>query len=66
MAEKYNLTPAKIAIRYCLEKATLPLPKSTHEERIKANLDIDFKLSKEDIEVLDKVHDKELDRQFRS
>ncbi len=66
IAEKYNLTPAKIAIRYCLEKGTLPLPKSTHEERIKANLDIDFKLSKEDIEVLDKVHDKELDRQFRS
>ena len=62
IAEKYNVTPAKIAIRYCLEKGTLPLPKSTHEERIKANLEIDFKLDKEDIEILDKVHNPELDR----
>ena len=66
IAEKYNVTPAKIAIRYCLEKGTLPLPKSTHEERIKANLEIDFKLKEEDIKTLDKVHNPELDRKFRS
>ena len=66
IAEKYNVTPAKIAIRYCLEKGTLPLPKSTHEERIKANLEIDFKLNKEDIKTLDKVHNPELDRPLRS
>ncbi len=66
IAEKYNVTPAKIAIRYCLEKGTLPLPKSTHEERIKANLEIDFKLAKEDLAILDKVHNAELDRKFRS
>ena len=66
IAEKYNVTPAKIAIRYCLEKGTLPLPKSTHEERIKANLEIDFKLKEEDIKILDKVHNPELDRKFRS
>jgi diketogulonate reductase-like aldo/keto reductase len=66
MAEKYNVTPAKIAIRYCLEKGTLPLPKSTHEERIKANLDVDFNLSKEDVEILDKVHNPDLDRPLRS
>ena len=66
MAKKYNVTPAKIAIRYCLEKNTLPLPKSTHEERIKANLEIDFKLEKEDILLLDKIHNKDLDRPLRS
>lgn len=66
MAEKYNVTPAKIAIRYCLEKNTLPLPKSTHEERIKANLDVDFKLDAEDIKILDTIHNKDLDRPFRS
>ena len=66
IAEKYNVTPAKVAIRYCLEKGTLPLPKSTHEERIKANLEIDFELKKEDIEILDKVHNPNLDRPFRS
>ncbi len=66
IAEKYNVTPAKIAIRYCIEKGTLPLPKSTHEERIKANLEIDFKLKEEDIKILDKVHNPDLDRKFRS
>lgn len=66
MANKYNVTPAKIAIRYCLQKNTLPLPKSTHEERIKANLDIDFELSEEDIKILDNIHNPDLDRPFRS
>ena len=42
MAEKYNTTPAKICIRFCIQNNTLPLPKSTHKERINANLDVDF------------------------
>jgi len=54
-AKKYNVTPAQICIRYCLEKQTLPLPKSTHEQRIKENASIDFKISKEDIQKLDQI-----------
>lgn len=56
MALKYNTTIAKICLRYCIEKNTIPLPKSIHEERIKDNLDIDFKLSKEDMKYLDSLH----------
>ncbi len=66
MAKKYNVTPAQLALRYCVDNNTLPIPKSTHEERIKANLDIDFKISKEDMETLDKFHNVDLDRPLRS
>ena len=66
MAKKYNVTPAALALRYCIEKNTLPLPKSTHEERIKANLNLDFKISEEDLEILDEFHNVDLDRPLRS
>ncbi len=55
MADKYNTTLAKLCIRYCVERNTLPLPKSVHEERIIANLDVDFKLEKEDLEYLNSL-----------
>ena len=66
IALKYDVLPSQIAIRYCLEKNTLPLPKSTNPERQRLNLDVDFKISDEDIKILDKVHNKELDRHLRS
>ncbi|HPG43010.1 MAG TPA: aldo/keto reductase, partial [Acholeplasmataceae bacterium] len=30
MAKTYGVTPAQLCIRYCIEKGTAPLPKSTH------------------------------------
>ncbi|GEK90571.1 aldo/keto reductase family protein [Alkalibacterium kapii] len=57
MAKKYDATVAQLAIRYCLEKDTLPLPKSTHEKRIIENRQLDFEISKEDIEKLDQIKD---------
>ena len=66
VAKKYNVLPSQIAIRYCLEKNTLPLPKSTNIERQKLNLAVDFKISDEDMKILDSVHNKDLDRPLRS
>lgn len=57
MAEKYEKTPAQICIRYCIEKETLPLPKSTHESRIIENTQVDFKMDPKDIEFLDTLKD---------
>lgn len=57
MAEKYKATPAQICIRYCLEKNTLPLPKSSHEERMIENSQLDFSLSDEDLATLDAIED---------
>lgn len=55
MANKYKVTPAQIAIRYTIEKGTLPLPKSVTESRIIENSKLDFKISKEDISILDNI-----------
>ncbi len=66
IAKKYGKTPAQVAIRYCIEKGTLPLPKSTNADRQKMNLDVDFKIEDSDIKILDTIHNKELDRPLRS
>jgi len=55
IAAKYNVSPAQVAIRYCLEKNTLPLPKSVNEARILENTKLDFSLSKDDLAVLDAI-----------
>jgi diketogulonate reductase-like aldo/keto reductase len=55
MAKKYKVTPAQVCIRYCIEKGTAPLPKSTHESRIIENTQLDFKIKKEDMDILDAI-----------
>lgn len=55
LAAKYHATPAQIALRYTIEQGTLPLPKSTHVERMKENIGLDFNFEVEDIERLDKI-----------
>lgn len=66
IAKKYSVSIPKLCIRYCIEKGTLPLPKSVHKERILDNLDVDFKIKEEDIKLLDTIHDESLDRPLRS
>jgi diketogulonate reductase-like aldo/keto reductase len=53
VAEKYGRTVAQISIRYCLQHATVPLQKSTHDEYIAENADVDFDISAEDMDALD-------------
>ncbi|MDY0074558.1 MAG: aldo/keto reductase [Acholeplasmataceae bacterium] len=57
MAKKYNVTAAQLCIRYCIDKGTVPLPKSTHESRIIENTGLEFKISDEDIKFLDTIKD---------
>ena len=66
MAEKYNVTPAQIAIRYCIEKNTLPLPKTLNPERQRINMDVEFKIEADDLKILDSIHNANLDRPLRS
>lgn len=66
IAMKYNVSPAKICLRYCIENGCLPLPKSVHEERIIDNLDLNFKIDSKDMDILNKIHDASLDRPYRS
>lgn len=55
ISEKYGVTIPQLCIRYCIEKGTLPLPKSVHKERIAANIDVDFRIEKEDMDYLDSI-----------
>lgn len=56
MANKYNTTVPKICLRYCLERNTLPIPKSVTPSRIIDNIDVNFELSKEDMEYLNSLY----------
>ena len=50
MAEKYGRSVAQICVRFCLQSHVLPVPKSTHPERMKQNADVfDFVISEEDM-----------------
>ena len=55
IANKYGVSIPQLCIRYCIEKNTLPLPKSVHKERIITNIDVDFRIEKEDIDYLDSI-----------
>lgn len=66
LAEKYGVTVAQLCIRFCIENGTLPLPKSVNENRIKANLDVDFKISTEDMDYLNSLYHIGPTRPYRS
>lgn len=56
LAEKYKKTVAQLTVRWHLQQHLLPLPKSTHAERIQGNLDVyDFSISDEDMEKIDRL-----------
>jgi diketogulonate reductase-like aldo/keto reductase len=62
VGKKYGKSPAQIMIRWCLEIGTVPLPKSVHEDRIKANIGVfDFKLDADDMAKLAR-----LDKDYRT
>lgn len=57
MAKKYGKTPGQIILRYLIELGTIPIPKSSNVDRIRQNIDIfDFKLTEEEIKVMDGFH----------
>ena len=66
LAEKYGKNIAKICIRYCIEKGTLPIPKSTNPVRMAENLDVDFKMDAEDVAYLDSLYHIGPTRELRS
>lgn len=51
LAEKYGKPPQQVALRYLVQRDIIAIPKSTHVERMKQNLDVfDFALTPEEME----------------
>ena len=67
VAERDGRTPAQVLIRWCIQRDTIVIPKSTHRERIEANARVfDFSLSPEDmarLDDLDQSHGTEVARE---
>jgi len=62
IAARHGKTPAQVMIRWCLENATVPLPKSATPARIAENIDVfDFRLNEQDMQEL-----KTLDHGYRT
>ncbi len=54
-AQEHGVHPAQIALAYLLQKDLLPLPRSKNPEHIKVNGTIDFTLSDDAIDALDRL-----------
>lgn len=53
LSAKYGKTPQQVALRYLIDRGIVAIPKTTHFERMKENLDVfDFALSANEIESL--------------
>ncbi|KRM30402.1 oxidoreductase [Agrilactobacillus composti DSM 18527 = JCM 14202] len=57
LADKYQVSVPQLALRFCLENGVLPLPKATGEAHIKANTQLDFTISPEDMTTLNQLPD---------
>lgn len=53
-ADRLGVTPAQVVLRWHLQKGHVLIPKSTHAERMRSNLDVmHFSLSEEEVAALD-------------
>ena len=59
LGKKHNKTPEQIALRWAVQRGTIPIPKSSHKDRIRENGDIfDFFLTNEDMDFLNDLDKK--------
>jgi diketogulonate reductase-like aldo/keto reductase len=57
IADKYNKKPTQVLVRWAVQHGWVVLPKSTHEEIIHENIDVDdFFLSDDDLKTLDSLN----------
>jgi diketogulonate reductase-like aldo/keto reductase len=55
MAAKYNVSAPQLSIRYDWQLDTVVLPKTSNPDHMKANAELDFVISDEDMEILKQV-----------
>ncbi len=58
ISEKHSKTPAQVLLRWALQHNVIPLPKSSHRERIKENAGIfDFNIGDQEMEKLNALNE---------
>ncbi|WP_412989435.1 aldo/keto reductase [Pediococcus siamensis] len=57
LAEKYKVTTAQIALRYCVQNEVIPLPKARSMGHIINNSELDFEIQDSDMRLLDRMTD---------
>lgn len=57
IGKTHNVTPAQVALRYCLQKGTLPLPKTKTPSRMDENARLEFTLTDDEMKRLDDIDD---------
>ncbi len=55
VASKYDKSVAQLAIRYCIQRGHVVLPKTVHEKYAIQNAEVDFVISEEDMEYLNSL-----------
>ena len=56
LAKKYQVTVAKLALRFCIQNGVIPLPKAATRERMRENMDLfDFEISDEDMKRINTI-----------
>lgn len=49
-AQKYNKTPAQVALRWAIQRGTIVMPKTDKESRLEENIDVfDFQLTEQEM-----------------
>lgn len=56
IAEKNNVSVARVCLKYCQHLGTIPLPRSRSYNHMEENFNFDFELPAEDIEELNKIN----------
>ena len=56
IGEKYGKTPVQIALKWCVQRDLIPIPKTKDADRMKENLDIfDFTLTDQELEMITRI-----------
>ena len=55
IAEKLGVSLAQLCIKYCLQRGTLPLPKSVTPSRIADNIKLGFQIPESDMQLLNSI-----------
>lgn len=56
LAEKYQVSIAKLALRFCIQNGIVPLPKAATRERMRENMNLfDFEISDEDMKRINTI-----------